>query len=79
MMWLSASAVAMHAADVPPFQVGERLHYRIFWGPVVIGEASLEVRDIEQVDGHDCYHLVAEARTVGVGRLFLKLDSATES
>ena len=76
--WL-AGAVLAPAAAVTPFRVGERLHYRMFWGPVIIGHATLEVRGIEPVDGHDCYHLVAEARTVGIGRMFFKLDSATES
>jgi hypothetical protein len=46
---------------------------------LIIGQATLEVRGIEPVDGHDCYHLVATARTTGLGRLFFKLDSQTES
>ena len=76
--WLAASSFA-GAAESLPFRVGEKLGYRIFWGPILVGEASLEVRGIEPVDGHDCYHLIANAQTVGLGRLMYKLDSATES
>ena len=62
-----------------PFHVGEKLTYQIFWGPFVAGRASLEVQGIEQVDGHDCYHLVAQARTSGLAELLFHVDSTTES
>ncbi|MGD0649584.1 MAG: DUF3108 domain-containing protein [Verrucomicrobiia bacterium] len=62
-----------------PFHVGEKLTYQIFWGPFVAGRASLEVQGIERVDGHDCYHLVAQARTSGLAELLFHVDSTTES
>ncbi len=62
-----------------PFQVGERLVYRIYWGPFLVGRASLEVSGIEKVDGHECYHLIARARTSGLAEFLYPIDSATES
>ncbi len=62
-----------------PFSVGEKLTYQIFWGPFVVGRATLEVAGIEPVDGHDCYHLVAKARTSGLAELLFSVDSTAES
>ena len=62
-----------------PFHVGERLTYQVFWGPFIAGRASLEVEGIEQVDGHDCYHLIAQARTTGLADFMFHVDSTTES
>ncbi len=78
---LTGLAGAAPAADVPPvpFAVGEKLHYRIFWGPLPVGEALLHVRGIEMVDGHECYHFVAEAHTTGLGRALFPMDTVTES
>ena len=62
-----------------PFGVGETLTYKIYWGPFVAGHATLEVRGIETVDGHECYHLVASARTSGLAELLFPVRSTTES
>lgn len=62
-----------------PFRVGEKLTYQIFWGPFVAGRASLEVVGIEPVDGYDCYHLVAEARTSGLADLLYHVETKNES
>jgi len=62
-----------------PFTIGEKLTYQIFWGPFVVGRASLEVAGIEPVDGHDCYHLVARAKTSGLIDALFPVDSTVES
>ena len=62
-----------------PFHVGEKLTYQIFWGPFVAGRATLEVDGIEQVDGHDCYHLIAQLRTAGLADLMFHVESKNES
>ena len=65
-LWaISVVPVWANGGENFPFHVGERLTYQIFWGPFVAGRASLEVDGIERVDGKDCYHLIAEARTAG--------------
>jgi len=66
-------------AENKAFQVGEKLVYNIYWGLFVVGRASMEVKGIEKIDGHDCYHIVAEARTTGLGRILYTVDSKTES
>lgn len=62
-----------------PFEVGEKLTYRIYWGPLVAGQATLEVAGLEAVEGHECYHLVARAQTTGLVDLLFHVDSTTES
>ena len=81
-MMASLTTATMALADGSsnvPFRVGERLSYVIFWGPFVAGRASLEVTGIEQVDGYDCYHLVAEARTSGLADLLYHVETKNES
>lgn len=65
--------------DSVPFAVGEKLTYQVFWGPFVVGRATLEVTAIEPIDGHDCYHLVAKAKTSGLIDLLFPVDSTAES
>jgi hypothetical protein len=61
------------------FQVGERLTYQVYWGPFIAGRAVLEVAGVEKVDGHDCYHLVARAKTSGLADLMFHVESTSES
>ncbi|HTS16302.1 MAG TPA: DUF3108 domain-containing protein [Verrucomicrobiae bacterium] len=75
-----ALAGAVRADDQPvPFAVGEKLTYQVFWGPFVVGRASLEVTGIDPVDGHNCYHLVAKAKTSGLIDALFPVDSTAES
>jgi hypothetical protein len=77
---LAGSAAAVHAdAAAFPFSVGEKLTYQVYWGPLPVGQASLEVRNIEPVDGHDCYHFVAVAWTTGLGELLFPVKNTVES
>ena len=62
-----------------PFHVGEKLTYQIFWGPFIAGRATLEVAGIEEVDGRDCYHLIAEAKTSGLADFLFHVNSRSES
>jgi len=78
MLVLSSAAFADGANSVP-FAVGEKLTYQIFWGPFVVGRATMEVGGIEPVDGHNCYHLVAKAKTSGLVELLFPVDSTAES
>jgi len=75
----SAAARASNNVASVPFHVGEKLTYQIFWGPFVVGRATLEVAGIEPTDGHDCYHLVAKAKTSGLINLLFPVDSTAES
>ncbi len=47
-LFLVLSGVALADGDEAiPFSVGEKLTYQIFWGPFVVGRATLEVAAIE--------------------------------
>ena len=76
---VSAAARAKDTDTIVPFRVGEKLTYQIFWGPFVVGRATLEVAGIEPADGHNCYHLVARAKTSGLINLLFPVDSLAES
>jgi hypothetical protein len=79
-IWLAAAgSLWANGGENFPFHVGEKLTYQIFWGPFVAGRASLEVDGIESVDGKDCYHLIAQARTSGLADLLFHVESRTES
>src|ERR1043166_2752280 len=78
LLWLSGATLA-NDADSIPFGVGEKLTYQIFWGPFVVGRATLEVSEIAPVDGHNCYHLLAKAKTSGLADLLFPVDSTAES
>jgi hypothetical protein len=78
LLGLGFSAQAEPAAN-RAFQVGETLKYNILWGPVVAGKASLQVIGIEPIDGHDCYHVRARARTAGLVRLLYPVSSTVDA
>jgi hypothetical protein len=79
-LFLLLSSIAFADGDEAiPFSVGEKLTYQIFWGPFVVGRATLEVAGIEPVDGHDCYHLIAKAKTSGLIEWLFPVDSLAES
>jgi hypothetical protein len=74
-----SGATLANDIDTVPFAVGEKLTYQIFWGPFVVGRATLEVAGIDPVDGYNCYHLVAKAKTSGLADLLFPVDSTAES
>jgi hypothetical protein len=41
------------------FPVGEKLTYKVKYGPLTAGSLTLEVAGIEEVAGESCYHLVS--------------------
>ncbi len=45
------------------FRVGETIKYSLKYGVVLAGRASLEVKEIETLDGRRAYHIVSHART----------------
>jgi hypothetical protein len=73
------AADAEPKTDNPAFQVGEKLIYSIEWGFFSVGRATMEVKAIEKVDGRDCYYIVAEARTNGLGDMLFQVRSKVET
>jgi len=66
-------------AQAYPFKVGEKLTYEIKFFGFVIGEETLEVKDIVQVNGHSTYLFVSTIKTVGFASLFYHFDEKIKS
>jgi len=62
------------------FQVGEKLRYRITYGFVDAGEATLEVKSTSKTgNGRELFHAVGIGRTLGGFNAFYKVDDRYES
>jgi hypothetical protein len=59
-----------------PWTVGERLSYDVKFGPVKVGNATMEVRGIEDVRGREAYHTVLRIKG---GTFLYKVDDLLES
>ena len=59
-----------------PFGVGEKLSYRVKFGPLDVGEAEMAVVGIDSIDGHPTYHL---RHSIKGGTFFYKLEDVQES
>jgi len=64
-----------------PFIPGERLNYDVSWADfIVAAELNIETDDRRSFDGIEGYHVIAQARTVGlVSGLALKVHDVYES
>ena len=71
-----ASGAHDAAPPVRPFGPGEKLTYRLHFGPVKVGTGSMEVRGVESVRGRPAYHTVFR---VAGGTAFFKVDDTFES
>jgi hypothetical protein len=60
------------------FTTGEFFKFRIHYGIVNAGYATLEVKDAVK-DGKKIYHVVGKGRTTGMTRFFFKVDDNYES
>lgn len=63
----------------PAFQVGEELVYRIHYGLVDAGEATIKVKGVKKVNGHQVYHLWGFGRTKGVTDWFFRTRDTYET
>ena len=70
---------AMAEEMVPVFQPGEKMHYTLKWGFIPAGEATLEVHDMEEIQGVEAYHFVMTARSNSVIDVFFKVRDRIDS
>ncbi len=62
------------------FKPGEILKFRLHYGIISAGEATLEVKpDGKNVGGRDCYHVVGTGESVGAFNWFFKVRDRYES
>ena len=62
-----------------PFAPGELLHYKIKWGLIPVGRATLEVAQPEEVNGTLCDKFVLSVRTNGFADSLYKIRTRAES
>jgi hypothetical protein len=60
-----------------PWGIGERLEYSVSFGKLKVGNASMEVRDVQSVRGRDAWHTVFEVH--GGLRFVYHVDDTFES
>jgi hypothetical protein len=61
------------------FQVGEEISYRIHYGLVNAGKATIKVKEIRKVNGHKVYHLWGYGRTTGMTDWFFRTRDQYET
>lgn len=62
------------------FKPGEKLKFRVHYGFVDAGEATLEVaKDFQNVGGRDCYHVIGTGNSVGAFNWFFEVQDRYES
>lgn len=75
----STKSVPAPAPLPVPFQPGERLTYRITWGPAEAASAELEILPQQFVAGHNAWHFQAKANTIKTTRFIYPLDDQFDS
>ncbi len=83
MITLYRAGITSAATKPLAFSPGEKLTFQVRWSFIPAGEAVLQVRPIETIDGVRAYHFVMTARTYPLIDLFYKvrdrIDSYTDS
>jgi hypothetical protein len=64
---------------VAALPVGEKLTYRVKYGPLTAGTLTLQVAGVEEVAGESCYHLVSHLRSNPDYAVLFTLDDRVES
>ena len=62
-----------------PFQPGEKMHFVLKYGVIPAGEATLEVHDLEEINGVPAYHFVMTARSNSFIDIFFKVRDRIDS
>ncbi|MFC2150535.1 DUF3108 domain-containing protein [Calditrichota bacterium] len=76
---VSIPQIVQSAETFSPIQVGERLDFKVYFEFVLGGDASMSVKKIEKIDGHDCFHFVSEAHSTRTVDMFYKVRDKVES
>ena len=62
-----------------PFQPGEKMYFVLKYGAIPAGEATLEVHDMEEIQGVGAYHFVLTARSNSFIDIFFKVRDRIDS
>lgn len=75
----SGPALPLLRGGTPPYRVGERLRFSIYWGPLHVGTSVVEVKEIREVNGRPCYRVVARTRSNAVISAVYPVDDTVET
>jgi hypothetical protein len=73
------SSFSLSSQEFLPFTVGEKIIYSVEYGFVNAGEATMEVREIVEVDDVTCYHLISEEMTNPFFSMFFRIEDRFDS
>ena len=73
-----AFTVSFDSQDTSAFDAGEWFKFRIHYGFVNAGYATLEVKDAV-LNQKSVYHVIGKGYTTGMSRFFFKVDDLYES
>ena len=62
-----------------PFDAGEWFQFSIQYGVIRAGDALMQVENIEEIDGRQCYHLVSKAESNNFFSVFFKVRDRVDS
>ncbi len=68
-------------AEVKPtvFKVGEKLDFKVYFEFILGGDATMEVKNVEKVNGRPCYHFVSTAKSTPTVDFFYKVRDKVQS
>ena len=72
------TTVSFNSQKRDAFDVGESFKFRIHYGFINAGFATLEIKDAT-INNKKVYHAIGKGYTVGMSRLFFKVDDLYES
>jgi hypothetical protein len=67
------------AGEQHPFQPGEKMHFVLKYGAISAGAATLEVHEMDEIDGVEAYHFVLTARSNSFVDIFFKVRDRIDS
>lgn len=74
-----AFATPLRVIENKAFHVGEKLEYRIRYGPIVAGNSRLSIPELVLYNGYPAYKIVSEAWSNSFFSKFYKVDDRIES
>lgn len=76
----SAAQDELRKINNEAFRTGEVLKYRIHYGIIDAGEATLEIKDeLQKFGGRECFHMIGSGKSVGAFNWFFKVKDRYES
>ena len=67
------------AEDKHPFKPGEKLYFVLKYGAIQAGAATLEVHDMDEIQGIEAYHFIMTARSNSFIDFFFKVRDRIDS